>query len=84
MFSHYKMTKQFFIDYMQKRKMVTILKFVYLIILLIYPLLVVTEGSLDMKFSFCKDDTDCPTLFCVLPNVPKCIGAKCHCKLVVN
>ncbi|RHN38384.1 putative Late nodulin [Medicago truncatula] len=69
---------------MQMKKMATILKFVYLIILLIYPLLVVTEESHYMKFSICKDDTDCPTLFCVLPNVPKCIGSKCHCKLMVN
>jgi len=57
--------------------MTTSLKFVYIVILLIWLLLVVTEG---IRKHECRRDSDCPSYFCEKLTVPKCIHTVCLCK----
>ncbi|AES79716.2 putative Late nodulin [Medicago truncatula] len=68
---------------MQKRRnMAAILKFVYIMIIYLFVLLVAVKA-----FEECKEDADCHPVcsvpgcsnICTLPDVPTCIDNNCFC-----
>ncbi|AES79717.1 Nodule Cysteine-Rich (NCR) secreted peptide [Medicago truncatula] len=64
--------------------MAAILKFVYIMIIYLFVLLVAVKGY---SFEECKEDADCHPVcsvpgcsnICTLPDVPTCIDNNCFC-----
>ncbi|RHN46612.1 putative Late nodulin [Medicago truncatula] len=68
----------------RRRNMAILLKFVYIMIIYLFVVLVVVEGY---SVYGCNDDTDCPPSCttrgcpdsCAYPHVLRCIGKNCVC-----
>nr|DAA64978.1 TPA_exp: nodule cysteine-rich protein 4 [Cicer arietinum] len=58
--------------------MATIHKFVYVMILIVFQLLVVTEC---LPHRQCTVDSDCPNI-CHPPKVPRCFYYQCFCHII--